>query len=94
MFTVPVLDALAGTTIRLTWVNSGAAASPISFALLDRNETLISSIAGVSSGNGHYYAPVFVPNSFPYYVAQAIAVVDASTYVSRALVKRWKVEAN
>lgn len=91
---VPVFEAIAGTTVRLTMVNSGVTPTDISCALLDKDEVLVSSMTAVSSGNGHYYAPVYVPSSWPWYVAQWIQTIDARTYVSRGLVKRNKLEAN
>lgn len=92
-FRIPVLNVLARTTIQLTWVSSGVTPTAIGMQLLDNAETAVSSEAAVSSGDGHYYLPVYIPSSNPWYVAQAIAVIDARTYVSRALVKPWKVEA-
>jgi hypothetical protein len=94
MLKVPILNAIAGTTLKLTWVNSGVTPSDICMSLLDRDETVVSSASAVSSGNGHYFLPVYVPNSWQWYVAQSIAIVDARTYVNRALVRRWKLEVN
>lgn len=94
MFRIPIIEIIGGSTLKLTWVNSGVTPTDLSMCILDREETLVSSVAPVSSGNGHYFAPLYVPNSYRYYVAQSIAVIDASTYVNRALVKSHKVEAN
>jgi hypothetical protein len=94
MLKVPVIEAIAGTTLRMTWVSSGVTPTSIGFALRDKDETIVSSTAGVSSGNGHYYAGLFVPNSWPWYVGESIAIIDATTYTNRALVRRQKLEAN
>lgn len=94
MFKVPILNAIAGTTLKLTWVNSGVTPTDLCMSLLDRDEALVSSATAVSSGNGHYFLPVDIPSSWQWYVAQAIANIDTRTYVSRALVRRWKLEAN
>jgi hypothetical protein len=91
---IPILETIGGNTLRLTWVSSGDTASPISSALYDGAETLISSVAATSSGNGFYYAPMRLPTSMPWYVNEWIAVINASTYVSRQLVRvhRWEVD--
>jgi hypothetical protein len=94
MLKVPVLEVLGGTTLKLTWTNSGVTPTSLAMSLLDKDETLVQSMSGVSSGNGHYYAPLYVPNSWPWMVAQTIAIIDSSTYTNRALVRRQKVEAN
>lgn len=94
MLKVPVFEAIAGTTLRVTWVNSGVTPTSLALSLIDKDETLVSSMTAVSSGNGHYYAPVYIPTSDAWYVAQSIAIIDASTYINRALVRRQKLEAN
>jgi hypothetical protein len=78
-----VYEVTARTTRQLEWVNSGVTPSAISCALIDRNETLVSSVAAVSSGNGHYYALVTHPGSGCWVVNEWIAVINANTYVSR-----------
>jgi hypothetical protein len=45
---------------RATWVSSGATANPIVFNLFSGSETMVNCWAGVSSGNGFYYADVLV----------------------------------
>lgn len=91
---VPIFEAIAGTTIKLTWTNSGVTPSAIGFALRDKDETIVNSAAAVNSGNGHYYYPMYIPSSWPTYIAEAIAIIDTRTYVSRGLVRRIKLEAN
>lgn len=94
MLKVPLLEVIAGTTLKLTWVSSGVTPSNLTLCLRDKDETLVSSVSPISSGNGHYFAPLYVPRSWPYYVAESIAVIDASTYVNRAIVKAQKLEVN
>lgn len=83
MSVVNIITKVAGTTIKPTWVSSGTTASPIISRLLDNSETLVSSCAGVSSGNGFYYATHLLPNTRAWYVNEWIAVVNANTYVGR-----------
>ena len=94
MLRIPVIEVIARTTLKLTWTSSGVTPTSISMCLRDKNETLVSSIAPVNSLNGHYFAPLYVPGSDPYYIAESIAVVDASTYVNRAIVKAQKLEVD
>ena len=54
----------------------------------------MSSVAATSSGNGFYYAPMVAPSSYPWYVNQWIAVINANTYVSRQLVRVHKLEVD
>lgn len=82
---LPVLTEFAGGTIRTTWINSGATASGLSSSLWDKDNTLVSSIAQTSSGNGHYYADLAVPSSAGNYLNKQVGVIDANTYV------RWQI---
>lgn len=80
-----VVTEFAGGTIRTVWVNSGATAVGISSALYDRDHSLVSSVAQISSGNGHYYADIPLPNSAGNYLNKQMGVIDSNTYV------RWQV---
>ena len=91
---VPVLEVIGGTTLNLTWCNTGSVPSAIQMALFDKNELLVSSVTPVNSGNGLYFAPLYVPNSWPWYSARTIAVINANTYVNRALVRTYKLEVD
>lgn len=85
---VNIIEKIAGTTIKVTWVNSGVTVSPLSSALLDRNEALVHSIAASSSGDGFYYALHPLPTSpGQWYVNQWIGVINANTFKERQLVK-------
>lgn len=76
-----VIHDYIGSTIRVTWVNSGVIYSPISSALFDCNSTLVHSVAQTSSGNGFFYAdhPLNV-GSRQYMVNEQIGVTNANTY--------------
>lgn len=74
------VEALAGDTLKLTWINSGAVAGTIFSTLLDRNHAMVSSAAGVSSGDGHYYALHTMPDSRQWLVNRWTAIVNANTY--------------
>ncbi len=76
-----------GSTLRTTWVNSGATATQIYSALLDKEGTLVTSVSQQSSGNGHYYADMALPNSAGNYLNKQGGVIDSNTYVRWALVK-------
>lgn len=78
-----VYDCVAGSTKELRFVNSGAIAGSISCALLDRNETLITSVAATSSGNGFYYALLVHPGSTCWVVNEWKAVFGANSYTMR-----------
>lgn len=76
-----VVHGQAGDTLTLTWVNCGAAPSRIVSNLLDSAETMVSSVAGVSSGNGYYYAPHTLPSSKQWLINRWYATINANTYV-------------
>lgn len=84
---INIIRKVAGTTLKATWVSSGATASPISSQLIDGNEQLVSSVTATSSLNGLYYALHSLPNTRAWYVNQWIAVINANTYVDRQFVK-------
>lgn len=87
-----VIEKIAGTTLTQTLVNSGAVIAPLSFQLLSGSETLINSTAAISSGNGLYYGLHTLPASEAWYVGQAIAVINANTYVARQLIRARALE--
>jgi hypothetical protein len=84
---INILEKVAGTTLKATWVSSGASASPIISALFDGNEVLVSSVTAVSSQNGFYYALHLLPNTPSWYANQWTAVINANTYVDRQFIK-------
>lgn len=91
---INVLERIAGTTIMQTVVNSGGTISPLSFQLLSGSDTLVSSVAGVASGNGAYYGLHLLPTSEAWYVGQMIGVINTNTYVARQLIRARAVEVD
>lgn len=91
---IPVLDVIAGTTLRLTWVNTGTVPTSLQMNILDRDETVVGSVTPVDSGNGHYYAPLYIPTSHRWYVGRAIAVIDTRTYVNRVLIRTHQLQVD
>jgi hypothetical protein len=89
-----VIEKLAGTTLKVTFVNTGATVSPISSALLDRNEVLVNSVAATSSLNGLFYALHLLPGSAQWMVNEWRGVISANTYVERQFVRVRTMEAD
>lgn len=83
-----------GSTLRSTFVSSGATVSPIYSALRDREDVLVSSVAGVSSGNGHYYADLPLPTSAGWLVNEWGGVINTNTYRRFQLVQVLKPEVD
>ena len=86
-FISPVVEVIAGTTLRTTLVNSGVTPTGIFSRMMDASETLVNSFACVSSGNGHYYAVHTMPGSAQWLVNEWQCVIDGYTYISRQLVR-------
>lgn len=80
MSRIGIVEEFVGSTLRTTWINSGATASPISSALYDSSNTLISSVAQTSSGDGHYYADIALPMTPGWFLNEQIGVISANTY--------------
>lgn len=91
---IPVVEVIAGTTLRATYVSSGIAVPVLSSALLSGSETLVNSVAAVSSGNGFFFALNPIPNSphMPWLVNEWIGVIASNTYVDRQLVRVHRLE--
>lgn len=90
---IPTVDVIAGTTLRATWVNSGITPTALSSALVSGSETVVHSVAAVSSGNGHYFALNPVPAAAGWYVNEWIGVIASNTYIDRQLVRVHRLEA-
>lgn len=71
-----------GSTVKFTFVSSGATATAIWSAIYDKTETLVSSVTGVDSGSGHYYANHPVPSTPGLYVNKWVAQIGVNTYAS------------
>lgn len=74
---------LSGDTRQFTWISSGAAASPISAAILNSADAVVSSVSMTDSGAGHYYAVMTMPNTQGYYVKETLATVNSKQYKQR-----------
>lgn len=81
---------ILGTSKKFTWISSGDTPTSIILRVYNGSETLVSSIAGTSSGNGHYYANVpFTGTNFVngFYSYDWLAIMNSRPYVSRNLFK-------
>lgn len=83
-----------GSTLRATFVSSGASVSPIYSALRDREDALVSSVSAVDSGNGHYYADLPLPTSACWLVNEWGGVINTNTYRRFQLVEVVKPEVD
>jgi hypothetical protein len=88
------IEKLAGTTLKVTFVNSGATVSPISSALYNAAESLINSVAATSSLNGFYYALHLLPGSAQWMVNEWRGTINANTYVERQFVRVRTMETD
>jgi hypothetical protein len=89
----PIITEYIGSTLRATFVCSGATISGYS-RLLDGSNALVTSRALVDSGNGHMYADLPLPNSAQWMVNEHVGVINANTYRRFALVEVKAVEVD
>lgn len=89
-----VIEKIAGTTLKPTWVNSGVTPGSICSTLRDKDETLVGSVTATSSGNGFYYALHQLPNSACWLINEWIAGIATNTYVDRQFVRVVKPEVD
>lgn len=71
-----------GDSFRQTWVNSGTTPSSIFSSVLDGAETIVSSGAMISSGNGHFYRFATI-NTPGFYVSRTEADISTETFIRR-----------
>lgn len=72
---------LVGDTIRISWINSGVIPDSIFTAITNESSMLVSSGPMISSGDGHYYYPFFIPDSGPqFFSALTTSVINSYTY--------------
>ena len=84
---------LTNDTAIFTFISSGDTPSPITLAIFDKDETVISSVAMTSSGNGHYYANASV--STPgFYAAEWKATIGGNPYRRRELFQAVLMEVD
>lgn len=74
---------LSGNTQIFTWVSSGQSPSPITAAVLDISNTVISSGSMTSSGNGHYYRNVTMPTTEGFYIKETKATISGDVFRDR-----------
>lgn len=91
---IQVIECIAGTTLRTTWVNSGVTPGSICSALLSGSETLVHSVSASDSGNGHYHALHSIPNSSAWYVNRWLAQIGAMVYENRQVVRAVRLEVD
>lgn len=89
-----VVNEFIGSTLRTTVVCSGATISPLSSALYNGSETLISSISMVSSGNGFYYGDLLLPMSKQWMLNEIVGVINTNTYRRFQLIDVQKPEVD
>jgi hypothetical protein len=89
-----VIEKLAGTTIKVTFVNTGNTAVVISSALYDTNENMVDSIEGISSGNGMYFAVHLLPNSPQWLVNEWNAYIGVNSFRERQFVRVRAMEVD
>ncbi len=81
-----------GTTKKFTWISSGDTPSAIHVAIYTGSETLVSSVTGTSSGNGHDDANVSLTeaNSYigdGYYTFAWNATMNSNPYLNKGKFK-------
>lgn len=94
MSRINVVTEFIGSTLRTTAICSGATMSPISSALYNGAEQLISSVSMTSSGNGFYYGNLTLPMSRQWMMNEIIGVINTNTYRRYQLVDVQKPEVD
>jgi hypothetical protein len=74
-----MIEVQVSDTFKQTFINSGATASPIIASIISGSESVVSSGAGVDSGNGHYYRMTSVDTP-GFYVSQWDATISGNAY--------------
>lgn len=85
---------LFGDTKKLTWISSGTTPTLIYSTIFDGNESSVNSSTMTSSGNGHYYANMTLPNTPGFYVRETYAWVNSFPYRNRERFKVIKSEVD
>lgn len=79
-----LVEVQIGSTFKQVFVASGTDPSVIVASIVDGNETIVSSGAGVNSLNGHYYRNISGGVNTPgYYVSQWDATIGGLPYKRR-----------
>ena len=90
----PIITEYVGSTLRSTLVCSGATINGGYSCLRDGSHALVTSLAAVSSGNGHLYADLPLPTSAQWMVNEWGATINTNTYRRFALVDVRGVEVD
>lgn len=90
----PIITEFVGSTLRATFVSSGATINSAYSCLRDGSHALVTSLAATSSGNGHLFADLPLPTSAQWMVNEWGAVINANTYRRFALVDVQAVEVD
>jgi hypothetical protein len=89
----PILIEYIGSTLRATFVCSGATVSGYS-CLYNGSHSLVSSKTATDSGNGHLYADLPLPTSAQWMVNEWGVIINANTYRRFAMVHVRGVEVD
>lgn len=89
----PIITEYIGSTLRATFVCSGATLSGYS-CLRDASHAVVTSRAAVDSGNGHLYADLPLPNSAGWMVNEWGVTLNGNAYRRFALVEVLGVEVD
>ena len=80
-------ESLIGDTIVVTWVDSGVTPTSLYAALFSGSETLVNSVSMTSSGNGHFFGLITLPDTPGYYVTETLAEIESFPYKRRVKVR-------
>jgi hypothetical protein len=75
-----IITEYIGSTLRATFVCSGATISSGYSCLRDGSNALVTSRAAVDSGNGHLYADLPLPTSAQWMVNEWGGIINTNTY--------------
>ncbi len=88
-------NVLIGDTFKQIFIASGTDPSVMVASIIDGNETVISSGAGVNSLNGHFFRNVSGGVTTPgYYVSQWLATISGLPYKRRRRFKAIRGEVD
>lgn len=78
---------LVGDTMKVTWINSGVTPTALVAKLYTGSETVVGSTSMTSSGDGHYFAAMTMPDTPGFYVLETLATIDGFPYKRRVKVQ-------
>ena len=89
-----IREFLPGDTAKVLWTNSGVTPDALVATLLTGSESLVFSADMVSSGNGHYYSYVTLPDTVGYYVAETQAIISGLPFKRRVRLRVINLEVD